>query len=183
MKPALLLLAGLAGIGGAQAQEPAPSDGPALQDFNRRIGAYINLHKKALADTHRLKPTKSQDKIEEHEHEFARNLRAARHGVAQGNIFTPAIAAEFRRCLGATMSGNQAPQVRESLKRAEPVRLKLRVNSSYPQNVPLQSSPPSLLSGLPKLPPELEYRVAGGDLVLRDIEANLIVDVLPNAIH
>jgi hypothetical protein len=35
---------------------------------------------------------------------------------------------------------------------------------------------------LPPLPAELEYRVVGHSLILRDIEANLIVDFIVNAI-
>ena len=34
---------------------------------------------------------------------------------------------------------------------------------------------------LPTLPTELEYRIAGYDLVLWDVSADLIVDVLPYA--
>ena len=30
--------------------------------------------------------------------------------------------------------------------------------------------------------PEVEYRVVGHDLLLRDVEANLVVDLIPNAI-
>jgi hypothetical protein len=60
------------------------------------------------------------------------------------------------------------------------VKGKLRVNQRYPQGVPLQSTPPTLLLNLPQLPKELEYRIVGRDLVLRDIGANLVVDYLPN---
>jgi len=42
--------------------------------------------------------------------------------------------------------------------------------------------PPSLLSNLPLLPPELEYRTVGRDVVLRDVGANLIVDVVAGVI-
>ena len=43
-------------------------------------------------------------------------------------------------------------------------------------------TPPCVLAVLPPLPDELQYRFVGRDLVLVDIEANLIVDVLPEAI-
>ena len=61
--------------------------------------------------------------------------------------------------------------------------LRARVNDPYPHHVPLQSMPPSLLQSLPKLPKELDYRVVGRDSVLRDTEANLIVDFIPDAIR
>ena len=104
-------------------------------------------------------------------------------GARQGDIFTPEISAEFRRLIGITRQGPEAQRIHESLKHAEPLRPRpLRVNAAYPAKVPLQSTPPSLLLNLPKLPPELEYRVVGHDLILRDIEANLIVDFIVNVV-
>jgi hypothetical protein len=35
---------------------------------------------------------------------------------------------------------------------------------------------------LPELPPGLAYRFVGRDLVLKDIKAELVVDLIPNAI-
>ena len=72
--------------------------------------------------------------------------------------------------------------VAQSLRRSEPVVVALKVNRPYPEGVPLQTTPPSLLLSLPKLPPEVEYRVVGHALVLRDVAANLIVDYAPNTI-
>ena len=60
------------------------------------------------------------------------------------------------------------------------MQLQLRVNDSYPSKVPLQSTPPTLLMNLPKLPEELEYRLVGRSLVLRCAKGNLIVDFIPN---
>ena len=78
--------------------------------------------------------------------------------------------------------GSEAHRVRVSLKHDEPVNARLHVNESYPEAMPLQTTPPSLLLNLPKLPPELEYRVVGRELVLRDVKANLVVDFIPNAL-
>jgi hypothetical protein len=46
----------------------------------------------------------------------------------------------------------------------------------------LQSTPPTLLANLPRLPGELEYRIVGQTLVLYDVSSDLIADLLPNAI-
>jgi hypothetical protein len=56
------------------------------------------------------------------------------------------------------------------------------VNHPYPAMKPVETTPPSLLLNLPKLPAELEYRVVGHDLVLHDVEADLVVDFVPRAI-
>jgi hypothetical protein len=41
---------------------------------------------------------------------------------------------------------------------------------------------PAVLQALPPLPPELQYRMVGCDLVLIDVHADLIVDILPYAL-
>ena len=162
---------------------PANRGAEIIQDFDQRIGDYVKLHKTVQSEVHRLKPTKSPEAIEQYEHRMARGIRAARRGSGQGDIFTPEITAEFRRLIELTMHGPQAGAIRESLRHAEPLASRaLRVNSAYPAATPLQSSPPSLLMNLPPLPAELEYRVVGHSLILRDIEANLIVDFIVNAI-
>ena len=61
--------------------------------------------------------------------------------------------------------------------------VRLQVNARYPASEPLQTIPPNLLANLPQLPEDMEYRVVGKDLVLRDVDANIIVDFIPNAIR
>lgn len=154
----------------------------ALDEFQRRIADYVKIHEQAQSSTGKLKPTTSSERIASHEQELANKIREARGQAVQGNIFTVAIGDIFRRRLANTAAGRDATTMRQSLRRSEPVAAPLRVNESYPESVPLQTSPPSLLRNLPKLPPELEYRVVGHALVLRDTGANLIVDLLPNAL-
>ena len=164
------------------APEPAKPDATLVADFEQRVTEYQKLHKSLESELKRLKRTPSQEKIQHHQHELARKIREARRTAKQGDLFTTAISAEFRRLIGAAMQGGNATRVQTSLKNAEPVALKLHINEAYPSNVPLQSTPPTLLLSLPKLPPEVEYRVVGHDLILLDVAAKLIVDVIPNAI-
>jgi hypothetical protein len=48
--------------------------------------------------------------------------------------------------------------------------------------VPLQSTPPTLLLNLPQLPDGMEYRILNRELVLRDSEADIVVDYVLNAL-
>ena len=158
-------------------------DSAPLQDFTRRVSDYVKLHKLARSEVHGLKPTNSPDAIEHYEHRLAHRIREGRPGDARGGIFTTEISAEFRKLIGATMQAPEAQRILKSLRDTQPARMPvMRVNSMYPSGVPLQSTPPSLLLNLPSLPPEVEYRVIGHALALRDVEANLIVDFIPNAI-
>ena len=163
-------------LGAAHNQQP-------LQEFQNRVSEYRKLHNKARSEIPRLKPTPSPENIAKHERALAYRIREARRHAAQGNIFTPEIAAELKRLIGETLKGSDAVTIKQSLARSEPVQLReLRVNQAYPEGVPLQTTPPSLLLNLPKLPQGYEYRLVNNNLVLFDVEANLIVDFMPNAI-
>ena len=103
-------------------------------------------------------------------------------GTSSGNHGVTCFNQEFRRLLGLAMAGKNDGDIEKSLARAEPVRVNLQVNDNYPSNVPLQSMPPTILLNLPRLPPELEYLINGHALVLHDTAANLIVDIIPDAV-
>jgi hypothetical protein len=168
----------------AAAQTAVNPDAALMQKFEMGVAEYLKLHKSAEATLPALrKPTESPEKIQHHKHELRKAILDRRAGVVQGNIFSPEIGAEFRRLIGIAYQAD-AQHIRESLLHAEPGtrQLRVRVNMEYPDNMPLQSMPPSLLLNLPALPPELEYRIVGRDLVLRDIEANLIVDKVTGVI-
>ena len=165
----------------AAAQQPANPDAKLVAEFESRVADYVKLHKQIKSKLP-LKPTDAAARITAHQEDFSAQLIAARSGAKQGDLFTPPIAAEIRRLISIAMQGNGARRVHQSLKRAEPVHLQLRVNDAYPKNVPLQSMPPTLLANLPRLPADLEYRVVGNDLVLRDVDANIVLDFIPRAI-
>ena len=186
---ALLGLAlGISILGLAVQKTGAPNavnPGAALTEaFQKRVADYIKLHNNAEAKLTRLKkPTTESAKIEHYQHELREAIVRQRPHAVQGNIFTPEISKEFHRLIGLAYQGD-ATTIKESMLHAEPGtgQLRVRVNRGYPSNMPLQSMPASLLSNLPPLPPELEYRAVGGDLVLRDVGANLIVDLIPGVI-
>jgi len=164
------------------AQQPNHENIVLIQDFESRVAEYVKLHKTAASGIAALKPSDSASVIAQHERALADKIREARSTAKQGDVFTPGAVMEFRRLIGTAMQGSEAVHVRQSLHRAEPVVLRLRVNDAYPANVPLQSTPPSLLLNLPHLPKELEYRIVGHDLILRDVEANMIVDFIDNMV-
>ena len=176
--PVVLLSSAIAAAAAERVNEHALR----VQEFDTRVAAYVKLHKQAAAEVSGLKPTKSPSVINQHEQDLAAAIRQMRTHAKRGDIFTSAISSEFRRLIGLTMQGRAGVEIRDSLHRAEPVSLRLHVNDTYPVNIPLQSTPPTLLENLPPLPKELDYRVIGTDLVLRDVDANLIIDLIPHAI-
>src|SRR5438477_11415219 len=133
----------------AWSQETTNPHSLAIQNFEKRVDEYLKLRKTAGDKVPRLKTTDAPEKISDHEKSLAARIREARSQARQGDIFTPEIQAEFRRLIGLA-TPKDAARIAKSLKRAEPVRLKLRVNDSYPSHIPLQSMPPSPVMSLPK---------------------------------
>ena len=162
--------------------EPKDSPNPAvIREFEKRVQQYGDI-RKSVESKLQGKPSDSPEANTQHEKQIAAGIRSARHGAAQGAIFTPEIALEFRRLVGLTLKGADGARIKDSLKNAEPVAIKLQVNMEYPSSAPLQTTPPTLLLNLPKLPKELEYRIVGRTLVLRCVKGNLIVDFIPDII-
>ncbi len=173
----------------AAAQTSAPpsppptneQDAAVVKDFENRVTQYVKLRTKEAGKSPR--PTAETGKLADNRNQMADSLRDLRSGARQGDIFTPPVSEYFRRQIAATLDGPQGAKVRSSLKHAEPLHgITLRVNEAYPQSVPLQSTPPSLLLNLPTLPKELQYRIVGNDLVLLDTGPNMVVDYIPHVL-
>jgi len=161
------------------AQDQSPKT--PIEDFKDHVSAYMKLHKAAETDRGALSPTRSPQQIEDKKSSIAEGVRAQRSNAAPGDIFTPPIATEFRRIIAVGLK-HRPKRIRESIRSGEQVMTKLQVNGPYPEGLPVETMPPSILLSLPKLPSQLEYRFVGTTLVLRDVTANVIVDLIPNAI-
>jgi hypothetical protein len=152
-------------------------------DFDKRVNDYMKLRHQAETGLSAPKNTTSAGKITGYQRELAAKIRELRSQAKQGDIFTPQITELFHRLISQSLNGPDSTKIRKSYERAEPIHgVQLEVDQTYPDRLPLQSMPPSLLLNLPILPKELEYRFVGHELVLRDIAANLIVDLIPEVV-
>jgi hypothetical protein len=172
----------IAGITAAQEPRTNPV-AKVQQDFQSRVDAYMAIHKKHEKDAPPLKETGDPEKIKASQDILATKIRAARKGAKQGDIFTPEIARLLQQLMNPELKGKDGAETKQAMKEDAPPATRLQVNSRYPEGAPLSTVPPNILAALPKLPEDLEYRVVGRDLILRDVHANLIVDFIPNAIR
>jgi hypothetical protein len=94
-------------------------------------------------------------------------------------LFTPEVSAVFKNLIQQE-SNRRSPRVRQQRNEAEEEvpAFAPQVNHTYPTTFPLATFPPALLKVVPPLPKGVEYRVVAGHLILRDTEANLIVDFI-----
>ena len=116
---------------------------------------------------------------------LAAAIRAERPDARQGDLFTLALGPELRARINDALldHGFTAADVFASAQvdRTDRPPLRLQVNGPFFW-VLADAMFPCVIEALPPLPPELQYRIVGNDLVLIDVHASLIVDILPNAL-
>jgi len=186
---ACLLTVMLAGSSPARAQAlpskspPANSNSMVISDYEKRVEDYVKLRKHESAGIPPLKTTDSPEQIKERQLLLATKLKSERSQAKKGDIFTPDTCQLFKNLIAQAYRESDPAKVKASLRHSEPVKdIPVYVNESYPEKVPLQTTPPSILGNLPPLPKDLEYRIVGQSLVLRDMEANIVVDFIPGAL-
>jgi hypothetical protein len=158
-------------------------DAQVLLDFKSAINAYMELHDKLEKKVPRLKETDDPGAIKASQTALAAELRAARKNAKRGDIFTPAIAAKFRRLMYPELKGEDGADTKAAIKDDAPVGVTLKVNADYPETAALPTVPPNILASLPQLPDDLEYRIIDRHLILRDVDANIIVDFILSAVR
>ena len=161
--------------------QPVNANAAIAAKFEHNVADYMKLRQKAMTGLSVPKNTESPAKITDFQKQLAANIRSLRANAKQGQLFTPEVVGLFRTLVATAMRGQDGALIRTSFQRSEPIDgVRFDVNAAYPDGLPLQSMPPSLLLNLPQLPKELEYRFVGRELILRDAPANLIVDLIPD---
>jgi hypothetical protein len=178
-----VLLSPLFATVSAQSPRISAADQKTLSDFGKRAKDYIDKEHSLQAD--KMKPTTDVAKLEQQRKQLRDAVQQSRPNAKQGDFFTPDAAPVFRRVLANLLNSPAGAKIKTSLNHAEPgAPAAFRINGEFPnQNgQPIQSVPPTVLKLLPSLPKGLEYCIAGKTLALRDSNANMVVDFLPNAL-
>ena len=167
---------------GARAQERGPAVPAPLTDkgFIDRVNAYLTLQQQLEAGLPPLKPSDEPTRIEVHQRGLAERIREARANAKVGDVFGTTSDAIRRSILH---DAEQRPVRDVYAQMIEvPVKAPPAVNGDYPEKAALATVPPLILARLPRLPDGVEYRFLGRDLILRDTRANVIVDIVREAI-
>lgn len=165
----------------AGTQPGVNAQGAATLEFQKRIQAYLKIHNTAEGKVPNLKSTDDPQKIADREKALAEMIMTLRAGAQPGEIFAPEYQPFFIQIVKEDFSTRSAKD-RKALVNELPAKMKVDINTVYPTTLPLETFPPILLRKLPDLPPELEYRIVGRSLILRDVKANLIVDILRDVV-
>jgi hypothetical protein len=153
--------------------------GDALIDFSLRVRSYADLRRQLEQDLPPLRVTESAKDLLSREHALARKLRAARADAREGDVFTSAVGAAVRDALQRQTSAATCAALLDD----NPGAIDLKINGRYPEHKPLSTMPPNVLAALPPLPDGIEYRFAGGHLILFDTRARMLIDRLTSAVE
>ena len=174
----LIILALLLSTHAAVSEGATPMDSAAVTLFHDRIAEYVALRHQSThwLSLKGLNPDASDAAA--FRQALADTIRRARRRAQPGNIFHSAIAPAILRLLRNELAARK-PEERRAIFAEVPRVLTLHVNDPYPSGEPVATMPAGLILLLPPLPPELQYRFLGRTLILLDVEASLVVDVLP----
>jgi hypothetical protein len=157
---------------------------PVLEEFDQRVKVYTDLRASVNKGAAKGNETSKPGEIAAARKTLNAKLVAGRATAKPGDIFTPAVQAHIRAILRPEMKGVKGQNARGSIwdEGPGPEAFKVTVNAEYPKEYPLGSMPPAILAALPQLPEGLEYRFVYRHLLIRDAQANLIVDFMPAAL-
>jgi hypothetical protein len=160
----------------ASAVQPAPVD------LSSRLQDYMAARQAAARTVPPLTVTADRAATIAAGDALAAAIVRARPGAREGDIFSAPVAGAIRAAIAAGC-GERFDALWDEIAADLDTPLPApAVHGRWPAGAALPTMPPDVLEALPPLPPQLEYRFMGTALVLRDIDANLIVDFVRDAI-
>jgi hypothetical protein len=162
---------------GARPEQAVNPQGAATKAFLDRIQEYLTFHNNVEKMVPPLKETPDPAEIAKREAALGDALIQRRQDAKQGDFFIK----EYQPYLIKIIKEDFAKRPvadRKALIVELPKGVTVGVNMKYPTTLPLATFPANLLKKLPELPKELEYRIVGRHLILRDVTGNVIVDIM-----
>ena len=164
----------------AAAQAPVNPQAAALKEFADRLREYVSLHEKVESKLPSFDGVPDAEAVSRRRDALAAGLRAARGDAHEGDLFTPPVAAQVKTIVRRDL---QSREFRDAIAAVEEVAYRtVWVNMSWPGEAPRPTIPARLLTSLYPLPQDLEYRFLDRHLVLLDVDADLVVDLVRNVL-
>lgn len=164
-----------------RAAHEAKEELEAIRDFQKRLERYVRVHENQLARLGRQNAVTAQA--------LAGAIIRDREKAKQGDVFIDDVQPVLKKLIAEQLRGPGAGAAQKALREGDPEEdvaesapVVPRVNAVYPMGATRSTVPPSVLLILPPLPKCLHYRFVGRDLLLVDSVAQVIVDVLNDAV-
>lgn len=171
-------------VGIAGAPRVSSAQDTATEQFIQRVNAYMEFRSDFTEMVPPLRAASDHQAIETASNALAGALRAARPEARIGDVFAPDIVVALRQRIDEAMrqQGVAAEDLlAEMAGKASLFYPPLAVNARF-EWCSSAPTPGFVIAALPPLPDELQYRFVDGDLVLVDVPARLVIDIMPLAI-
>lgn len=166
----------------AMALQAVDPDQAAFRRFNDALARYMALQKRIRTEVPGLTPNSTAKELNDASDRLAAAIRRARPKAAQGDFFDKEAARVIGERIGAALRSPATTVAIESIDDESVPVVRPSIHLRFPDGSELATMPPSVLKLLPPLPSELEYRIIGEYLVLRDVGAALVIDFIPGAV-
>ena len=171
-----------AGTPGAAGFQGSPSDADdALRVFHQKVNLYAALHRRLEGPLPPRASARDTFSALVARRYLGSAIRSARVSARPGDIIDPGAARAFRAIIAKAFTDPGGAALADEFRRraASPVPDPV-VNEPYPMEV-AELVPEAILQHLPVLAEDVEYRAVNADLILWDVHAEIVVDVLPGA--
>lgn len=166
----------------AQPVRPAPGEVAAIQQFDAAIADYVALRRRLAGEIARPVPNSSALELNNASDALAAAITRARQKASVGDLFVTPVTPVFKRRVDQAVRSATLREALAGIDDEVPTVREPKLHLRFPAGSEMATMPPSLLAVLPGIPKELEYRIIGRFLVLRDVDAALIVDYVSDLI-
>ena len=168
-------------VGPVHAWRSGGDDG--LLAFRRALDKYMALRQSLEGHMPSLQISGDIQNIREAVAARGATIRRARAQAQRGDVFNAQVSLLFRTRIQQilTMSADSVAELMREMNEHGRAAPPPAVNGAFSWTT-AAATPPAVLRALEPLPDELQYRFVGPDLVLIDVDANLVIDVLPGAL-
>ncbi len=162
-------------------------EAPVLESFRAALKVYVDQtqrFRRAAADAaeavpNQTVPAGSDAAVRLRQQVLADAIRTQVRTAAQhGDLFSPAVGDEIRRELAVAFGGPKTAIIHDELENQNEGLSPAPVAVAINQAISAPRLPPVLLEVLPQLPPQVEFAFSGRTLILRDVDADVVVDYL-----
>lgn len=167
---------------GRQAAAEISAEATALKQFDDAIAKYMALRSGLRNEVAGPVKNSTSSQVTNASDALAGAIERARRDASVGSIFNKPVAAMIKRRITDAVRTEQLVAVLADIDDEGKASAMPKIHLRLPVSAQMATMPPSLLKVLPPLPKELEYRILGQYLILRDVDASMILDYVPAAV-
>ena len=165
-----------------QAASGAPAETVAIKQFDQAVADYIALRQRLRGEVPGPVKDSTSTQLTDASDALAAAIQRARPKAQVGGFFVAPVTTVFKRRVSDAVRTEKLTTVLAKIDDDGAVSAPPKIYVRMPLSEQMATMPPALLAVLPPLPKELEYRILGGYLLLRDVDASLVLDYIPAAV-